>query len=267
MELIAIVKSFFKAKAKAFSLTAIVGTEKYKNYAIAKSFFDKIINRNLDIEFVENVDIEEYYKKLESVDFWVEVINFMFKYADENILKYNTQTINGVFLFYFKRYDVLKKQINSSSSEAENRKLLGLVRQWKKQNSIYCFYCFIVLIYKHFEKSFNCPNKQIYYDYIRYFSFKGDYPSVNQIVLQNDPLLRGLLLLFKDNFYSWMNIDGNSSVDSLVRKEIIDYEDLSVICNIKGALFDTTVTDKDLNDIIGTAMEIFVDLSNFEGCK
>lgn len=247
---------FFQAKLKLpNSPKAIPKDEKAKNIYIGEMFYRKVKNKKLDIDIEENEDF--IYSQLGSIEFWKDKIDFMFKYADLETLKWYSQTVNGVIRFYFNKYQQLKNVVEGNDLNAEERKLIALIRQWKKEDAINCFYCYIVRLYRYLKPTLDYPNRQIYFNYIKFLcnspaTADVKTPIIKPLTLENSALLRGLLLQFKDRFQELCLIKG---VDI---STLFNYKEFEELCEIKGVDFeDSVLLNKDLNTIIGEAMMKF----------
>lgn len=231
------------------SSQVILAKDKMKNIYLAKMFYRKVKNKTLEIEG-DNIDF--VYKQLANVDFWKDKISYMFKYADATTLSYFAQTVNGVFGWYFSRYQRLKNMVEAKDINAEDKMLLASIRSWKKEDAINCFYCYVVRLYRYLNPVNDYPNRQIYYNYIKYLCNIAKVPKIKPVTLENSSLLRGLLLQFKERFTEFCimkEIDINT---------ILDYKEFEELCELKGVDFeDSVLLNKELNDIIGSAMEKF----------
>jgi hypothetical protein len=241
---------FLRERSKLPNSTGVIlQEEKAKNIYLAKLFFRKIKKRELEIETTE--DINKIYKQYEDVEFWKDKISYMFKYADSDALKFYSQTVKGAIGFYFKHYQRLKNIVESKSLSSDEKEIQAFVRAWKREDAINCFYCYLVKIYRHLKPQVNYATRQDYYKYIKYISSIST-PKIKNIVLENSPLLRGLLLSFKDKFEQWCLIK------EVNIKDIFDYEEFEKLCEEKGVEFENSLFDgKELNDIISDAMYKF----------
>jgi hypothetical protein len=247
---------FLKVKAKREGSDVILKDEKVKNIYLTKLFFRKIKSKDLDITFEDEKKIECYYKKLEEIDFWKEVIDFMFGYADADILRFYSQTVNGLFGFYFKHYNRIKLALESRNLDAESRQVQALVRRWTKEEAVKVFYLYLVKIYFHFrEREKKNTLKQEYYIYVKYIDSTLGVPRIKQVVLDNSPVLRGLLMEFSPAFSDWM-VRWELDID-----KVFDYTEFSKLCE-RGVQFVPGVATKDLNDVLYDALTTYV--NNFE---
>ena len=99
-------------------------------------------------------------------------------------------------------------------------------------------------------KDFN--NKELYYKYCGYFQSSSPIPKIQKVVIDNDSLLRGLLLQFRIPFQEFCILKG-FDIDL-----IFDYGNFVQICEEKGVDYEEVVLHgKDLNDIISEAMDKF----------
>ena len=241
---------FLKERLKLPNSSQVISQdEKMKNIYWAKMFYRKIKNRKLEIEG-DNIDF--IYKQYENPDFWKDKFAFMFKYADATTLSYYSQTTNGAFGFYFSRYQRLKNVVEAKDINAEDKAILASIRSWKKEDAIACFYCYVVRLYRYLSPINDYPNRQIYYSYIKFLCNIAKVPKIKPVTLENSSLLRGLLLQFKERFIEFCLIKG---VDI---NTILDYKEFEELCESKGVDFeDSVLLNKELNDIIGSAMEKF----------
>jgi len=249
----AVVGTFFRERRKkGFTKEGFTLQERGKNHSLAKAFYKKVNEHKLEIVLSDGVDEDKYYERLKSPDFWKEIIEFMFLYADMDILKFYSQTINGVFSFYFRHYDRLKTIVESKNLEGEERKLLADVRRWKKEDAINVFYIYITKVYRHFKTDFEGTPKGEYYVYIKYTARINHNPSIKPIVLRTSPLLRGLFLAFEPKFKEWAGLWPSMNLPAL-----FDYEELKQLCEELGAEYANEIVIKDLDDIIGDAINKF----------
>lgn len=249
-----IVNHFFRLKNSHFELDGVSRDEKNKNLYLAKQFYRKLKDKNIDFEISENIDSEKLFSQFLIPDFWKGIADFMFEYADADILKYYSQTINGIFKFYFKHYGRLKALLDSRSLSGEDRLLLSQVRKWNKNDVVNCFHCYIAKLYRYLRPDVNFKViKQSYYIYIKFITTTQP-PLIKQIVLENNQLLRGLLLQFEPKLEEWCKIMKISS------NSIIDYTWFKNLCEIKGVVLAKEVTEKDLDDIVGEAITKFFEV-------
>jgi len=247
---------FMKRRSSVFS-TMVTNQERAKNAYLCKHKFRAIKNKNFEkivegFEFPDNLDSDKEYEKMRNPEFWIGIIDFMFRYSEDKQLYYYTQTINGVFLYYFKHYGRTKSLIESKSLSGEERLILSSIRHWKNEDVINCFYCYIIRLYYKLNPLFRNIKKKEYYRYVIYTAEKDEIPRLTDVVLQNNHLIRGLLLSFEPAFKAW----ADSWEFDLAT--VFNYEDFKKLCEDKGVVFDDSVTDKDIDSIIESAMIKFV---------
>jgi hypothetical protein len=250
-----IVGYFLKKKAEYEKADGYPKSERPKNIYLAKIFYRQVKFRNLDIDFVDESRKLELYKRVEDLEFWKEIIDFMFKYADPDTLKFYTQTIRGVFSFYFKHYNRIKSSMDARNLDSEIRLIQASVRKWTKQDSVAVFYLYLAKLYLHLKPpdsplTFNT----IYYSRVTYLEAALNVvPKIRPVVLENSMVLRGLLLQFSEQFRDWMvkwNVDIN---------DVFDYEEFKELCNKRGVLLSSEVINRPLNDILYEALSMYVE--------
>lgn len=250
-----IVNHFFKERSSLPNSNGVITKEeRIKNLYLAKLFYRKVKLRNLDIEFIDGVDIEKFYRELEDPVFLNDKVSFMFKYADSTMLNYYSQTINGAIGFYFKHYIRLKAVINTPSITSEEKQLIATIRQWKKEDAINVFHLYIAKIYLYSSgEKFN--PQQVYYRYIKYLRTTNNIPTLLPTVINNSHILRGLLFQFEEMFSQF------ALIKAFDINLVFDYTAFKKICEESGADFEPTVFEnKDLNDVISEAMYKFYKL-------
>ena len=243
---------FLKAKAKREKSFVINGVEKYKNSNLAKIFYKDLVNRRLELEFTEEIDEEKYYSQLSSVEFWKEVIDFMFSYADIDTLRFYSQTVRGVFAFYFKHYIRMKASIDSRTLDAEEKILQATVRKWTKQDAVAVFYLYLVKLYFALKQDNSQKYNQKYYVYVKYLKTEDGIPKIHNVVLENSQVLRGLFLQFSVGFSEWMT-KWDLNID-----DYFNYYEFSKLCETRGVLLSPEITNRPVDDILYDAITTFV---------
>jgi hypothetical protein len=238
---------------KVFKKEGILKKEKEKNIYLAKQFYYKLQKQELKYEFPEGVDIDKFYKELMQVDFWKNIIDFIHNYADDNILKFYTQTVNGVFGFYFKHYHRLKKVVGGQTLSSEDRMYLSQVRRWNRQDVINCFHCWIAKLYKAQTPIFKCSPNQDFYRYVKFISYTTPLPIIKPIIIENNQLIRGLIFSFLDKLVEF------GELKSFEVSQIVDIEKFKIMCEQRGIEVAEDVTNKDLDDIVADALYRFFD--------
>jgi hypothetical protein len=247
---------FLRKKKEYFKLDGIAKEDRYKNRQIAfryyKDFCDCTV-RDMEID-LNGISEEIYFKKLKSIQFWKDIIDFMFTYADANTISWYSQTINGVFLFYFKKYKFLKTTMDrtktSHSKEGEDRLILGAVRKWNAQQALDCFHLYIVKLYRHFRPNFEANIKTNYYIYTKFFNpLSTKVPSLRKEAFLGSGHLRGFFICFKSKFRYWIEEIENKKLE-----DVFNYKELEDMCEEHGADIIEEPINKSLDEIVEEAL-------------
>lgn len=246
-----VVQHFLRAKAKREKNFAITGVERGKNNSLAKTFYRSVVNKTLDVEFLEKIDEEKYYKQIQSVEFWKEVIDFMFSYANVNTLDFYSQTIRGVFAFYFKHYFRMKASLDARDLDSEEKLMQAIVRKWSKQDAIAVFYLYLTKLYFGLKQDSSQKYNQKYYVYVKFLKTENNIPKIHNVVLENSQVLRGLFLQFSVGFSEWMT-KWDLNID-----DYFNYYEFSKLCETRGVLLSPEITNRPVDDILYDAITTF----------